>query len=157
MKRVLFGMLVVAGLAATALWAADATTNAPPLGLPPVAIPADNVQTAEKVALGDKLFDDKRFSSTGEVACNTCHDPKKAFTDSPLRTSEGIKKAGKALTGTRNAPTVVNAAYFDSMFWDGRSPEPRGPVAAPLRQPRRDGAPGPPADPEDRAQPTQPT
>ena len=37
-------------------------------------------------------------------------------------TSEGIKKAGKALTGTRNAPTVVNAAYFTSKFWDGRSP-----------------------------------
>ncbi|RPH40160.1 MAG: cytochrome-c peroxidase, partial [Planctomycetota bacterium] len=59
--------------------------------------------------------------STGQVACNTCHDPKKAFTDSPLRTSEGIKKGGKALTGTRNAPTVLNAVYFETMFWDGRS------------------------------------
>ncbi|HVO12374.1 MAG TPA: cytochrome c peroxidase [Vicinamibacteria bacterium] len=115
-------MLVVAGFAATTLRAADATTKAPPLGLPPIVVPADNPQTPEKIALGDKLFEDKRFSSTGQVACNTCHDPKKAFTDSPLRTSEGIKKAGKALTGTRNAPTVVNAAYFDSMFWDGRSP-----------------------------------
>jgi len=122
MKRILFGMLVVAGFAATTLRAADATTKAPPLGLPPIVVPADNPQTPEKIALGDKLFDDKRFSATGQVACNTCHDPKKAFTDSPLRTSEGIKKAGKALTGTRNAPTVVNAAYFDSMFWDGRSP-----------------------------------
>jgi len=122
MKRILFGMLVVAGFAATTLRAADATTKAPPLGLPPIVVPADNPQTPEKIALGDKLFEDKRFSSTGQVACNTCHDPKKAFTDSPLRTSEGIKKAGKALTGTRNAPTVVNAAYFDSMFWDGRSP-----------------------------------
>jgi cytochrome c peroxidase len=94
----------------------------PPLGLPPVPIPADNLQTPEKVALGDKLFDDKRFSATGQVACATCHEAKKAFTDSPLRVSDGIKKAGKALNGTRNAPTVVNAAYFDTMFWDGRSP-----------------------------------
>jgi cytochrome c peroxidase len=123
MKRILlFGLLVAAGLAATAVLAADATTAKPPLGLPPVPIPADNPQTPEKIALGDKLFEDKRFSSTGQVACATCHDAKKAFTDSPLRTSEGIKKAGKALTGTRNAPTVVNAAYFDTMFWDGRSP-----------------------------------
>jgi cytochrome c peroxidase len=122
MKRILFAFLVVAGLAATAALAADAAATAPPLGLPPVPIPADNLQTPEKVALGDKLFDDKRFSSTGQVACATCHDAKKAFTDSPLRTSEGIAKAGKKLTGTRNAPTVVNAAYFDSMFWDGRSP-----------------------------------
>ena len=122
MKRTLFGLLVAAGLAATAVLAADAATAKPPLGLPPVPIPADNLQTPEKVALGDKLFDDKRFSSTGQVACATCHDAKKAFTDSPLRTSEGIKKAGKALTGTRNAPTVVNSAYFDVQFWDGRSP-----------------------------------
>ena len=122
MKRILFGLLVTAGLAATAALAADAATAKPPLGLPPVPIPADNLQTPEKVALGDKLFDDKRFSATGQVACATCHDSKKAFTDSPLRVSDGIKKAGKALNGTRNAPTVVNAAYFDVQFWDGRSP-----------------------------------
>ena len=122
MKRTLFGLILAAGLAATAALAADAATAKPPLGLPPVPIPADNLQTPEKVALGDKLFDDKRFSATGQVACATCHDSKKAFTDSPLRVSDGIKKAGKALNGTRNAPTVVNAAYFDVQFWDGRSP-----------------------------------
>lgn len=91
--------------------------SAQPLGLPPVPIPADNPQTPEKIQLGDKLFNDKRFSSTGEVSCATCHDPKKAFTDSPLVTSEGINK----LTGTRNAPTVINAAYYTLFFWDGRS------------------------------------
>ncbi len=91
---------------------------AQPLGLPPVPIPSDNPQTPGKIALGDKLFNDKRFSSTGEVSCATCHDPKKAFTDSPLITSEGINK----LTGTRNAPTVINSAYFSLFFWDGRSP-----------------------------------
>ena len=91
---------------------------AQPLGLPPVPVPSDNPQTPEKIALGDKLFNDKRFSSTGDVSCATCHDPKKAFTDSPLVTSEGINK----LTGTRNSPTVINAAYFSLFFWDGRSP-----------------------------------
>src|SRR5512144_1564848 len=122
MKRTLLSaLLLAAGLAATAVRAEDAATAKPPLGLPPVPIPADNPQTPEKIALGDKLFDDKRFSSTGQVACNTCHEPKKAFTDSPLRTSEGIARAGRKLTGTRNAPTVVNAAYFESLFWYGRS------------------------------------
>jgi len=57
--------------------------------------------TPEKIALGSQLFNDKRFSSTGEVSLRDCHDPAKAFTDSPLKTSEGISK----LTGTRNAPT----------------------------------------------------
>ena len=91
--------------------------SAQPLGLPPVPIPADNPQTPDKIALGDKLFNDKRFSSTGEVSCATCHDPAKAFTDSPLVVSEGINK----LTGTRNAPTVINSAYYKLFFWDGRS------------------------------------
>jgi len=88
------------------------------LGLPDVPVPADNPQTPEKIALGDKLFNDKRFSSTGEVACVTCHDPLKGGTDSPLKTSEGINK----LTGTRNAPPVTNAAFNRTQFWDGRSP-----------------------------------
>lgn len=90
---------------------------AQPLGLPPVPIPANNPQTPEKIQLGDKLFNDKRFSSTGQVSCATCHDPTKGFTDSPLVVSEGINK----LTGTRNAPTVINSAYFKLFFWDGRS------------------------------------
>jgi cytochrome c peroxidase len=90
---------------------------APPLGLPPVPIPSDNPQTPEKIALGDKLFNDKRFSSTGEVNCATCHKKEMAFTDQ-LPVSEGINK----LTGTRNAPTVINAAYMTTQFWDGREP-----------------------------------
>jgi len=96
---------------------ASAVVIAQPLGLPPVPIPRDNPQTPEKIALGSKLFNDKRLSSTGEVSCATCHDPANAFTDRPLVTSRGIN----ALTGTRNAPTIVNSAYFALYFWDGRS------------------------------------
>jgi cytochrome c peroxidase len=121
MKRFQSAILVVFGLAALAAAAEKADPAKPPLGLPPLVVPEGNPQTPEKVALGQKLFEDKRFSSTGGVACASCHDAKKAFTDSPLATSEGILVKGKALTGTRNAPTVVNAAYFTSMFWDGRS------------------------------------
>jgi len=89
-----------------------------PLGLPPVPVPEDNPMTAAKVELGSKLFHDKRFSTTGEVACANCHATEKAFTDGPLSVSVGID--GK--TGTRNAPTVLNSAYFTTLFWDGRSP-----------------------------------
>lgn len=106
-------MMTACGLLLAATVLAD-----PPLGLPEVPVPEDNPQTPAKIALGEKLFLDTRFSITGEVSCSTCHDPEKALTDSPLVTSEGIRK----LTGTRNAPTVVNAAYFETQFWDGRSP-----------------------------------
>jgi cytochrome c peroxidase len=101
------------------LLASDMPETKTPLGLPNVIYPENNPQTPEKIALGEKLFNDKRFSTTGEISCATCHDAKKAFTDSPLKVSEGINK----LTGTRNAPTVINAIFFETMFWDGRSPD----------------------------------
>jgi cytochrome c peroxidase len=108
------GFVFLAGLMPRAL-----SETSTPLGLPPVLYPEANPQTPEKIALGEKLFNDKRFSTTGEVNCATCHDEKKVFTDSPLKVSEGIHK----LTGTRNAPTVVNSVYFEKLFWDGRSPD----------------------------------
>lgn len=110
---------------------------ATPLGLPPVPVPQDNPITQDKVKLGDKLFHDKRFSTDGKVSCSTCHDPGKAFTDSPLKVSEGIQK----LTGTRNAPTVVNAAYMQSQFWDGREPDLEGQSAGPFINPVEMGLP----------------
>ncbi|MBS1212754.1 MAG: cytochrome-c peroxidase [Proteobacteria bacterium] len=103
---------------AAALTACAITAVAEPLGLPKVPIPADNPQSSEKIRLGEKLFNDRRFSGDGSVSCATCHDPAKAFTDSPLPTSRGI--AGQF--GTRNAPTVINAAFLTTQFWDGRSP-----------------------------------
>ncbi|MFC6672144.1 cytochrome-c peroxidase [Marinobacterium aestuariivivens] len=116
-------------------------STAAPLGLPEVPIPADNPQSDAKIALGEKLFTDTRFSATGEVSCSTCHDPKKAFTDSPLQVSEGIE----GLTGTRNAPTVLNAAYNRTQFWDGRSPsledQARHPFVNPVEMGLRDHQP----------------
>jgi cytochrome c peroxidase len=102
-----------------------------------VPIPEDNPQTPEKIALGEQLFHDMRFSTTGEVSCATCHAAEKAFTDSPLTTSEGIEKK----TGTRNAPTVVNAAYFHSQFWDGRSPSLEDQALHPFTNPVEMGLP----------------
>jgi len=120
MKKIFYVVTLFAGMLLLGSVSAESPSAAsPPLGLPPVPIPENNPQTPEKIALGDKLFNDARFSSTGEVSCATCHAADKVFTDSPLNVSEGIDK----LTGTRNAPTVVNSAYFAKQFWDGRSPD----------------------------------
>ncbi len=94
---------------------------AQPLGLPPVPIPENNPQSAEKIKLGDKLYHDKRFSADGKVSCATCHAKEKGFTDN-LKVSKGFM--GKQ--GTRNAPTVINAAYMKTQFWDGREPDLEG-------------------------------
>src|SRR5947208_14568958 len=78
-------------------------------------IPADNPQAPEKISLGQKLFFDRRLSADGTVSCSTCHDPALAFTDRKP-TSVGIK----GRVGQRNAPTVLNALYNKTQFWDGR-------------------------------------
>lgn len=57
-----------------------------PVAITRAAAPADNPQTPEKIALGEKLFFDGRLSVDGTVASSTCHDPARAFTDSrPVR------------------------------------------------------------------------
>ncbi len=120
-----FLVVVIAVVLTTGAWlvagpvsAGGPDTGPDLLGLPEVPIPASNPQTPEKIALGELLFNDTRFSKTGEVSCATCHNAAKAFTDGPLKVSEGIDQ----LQGTRNAPTVVNSVFFTSFFWDGRSP-----------------------------------
>jgi cytochrome c peroxidase len=80
------------------------------------AAPTDNPQSPEKIALGEKLFFDGRLSADGTIACSTCHDPAHAFTDA-RSVSIGIK--GRA--GQRNAPTILNALYNKTQFWDGRA------------------------------------
>ena len=87
-----------------------------PLELTRTAISADNPQTPEKIFLGQKLFFQRQLSADGTVSCSTCHDPKLAFTDRKA-TSVGIQ----GRVGQRNAPTVLNAMYNKTQFWDGRA------------------------------------
>jgi len=102
-----------------------------PLGLPPLPIPEDNPMTVEKIELGKMLYFDKRVSADGSVSCATCHDPNMAWAEH-TPTSKGIH----GQVGTRNAPTVINAAYATSQFWDGRAKtleeQALGPVANPI-------------------------
>lgn len=102
-----------------------------PLGLPPLSIPKDNPLTPEKIELGKMLYFDKRVSKDGTVSCATCHDPKMAWAER-TPTSTGIGKQ----VGPRNSPTVMNAAYATSMFWDGRAAtleeQATGPVENPI-------------------------
>ena len=102
-----------------------------PLGLPPVPIPANNPPTTATIALGRRLFYDTRLSEGNRISCATCHNPALAFSDPRPRS---IGASGKF--GTRNAPTVLNAAYFTTQFWDGRVPsleeQALGPMANPV-------------------------
>ncbi len=63
---------------------------------------------------GHRLFFEKRFSVNGEVACATCHDPERSFTD-------GKPVADTLGRGPRQTPHLWNLAYGRWFFWDGRS------------------------------------
>ena len=106
-------------------------TIATPLGLPPVPVPADNPVTVETIALGKRLFFDTSLSIDKSVSCATCHDPGHGFAyPGGVATGVGGKK------GTRNAPTIINVAYYTTQFWDGREntleKQAEGPVQNPV-------------------------
>ena len=90
--------------------------KSPPLGLPPVAVPAANPVTSEKVRLGRKLFFDRRLSHNRTMSCAMCHIPEQGFTINEAATPVGVK--GRSLS--RNSPTTYNVAYALSMFHDSR-------------------------------------
>ena len=96
---------------------------APPIPETPPFLPAveesnDNPTTPEKVALGYKLFYDKRLSRDGSMSCESCHHPDQAYTSG----NAVDPKVGGAMN-KRNAPAMANVAYHQNGFyWDGRTP-----------------------------------
>jgi cytochrome c peroxidase len=100
----------------------------PPLGLPPVPVPADNPLTVEKVSLGRKLFYDRRLSLNDTFSCAMCHIPEQGFTSNELATAVGIE----GRTVRRNTPTIYNVAYARQLFHDARENRLAQQVWAPL-------------------------
>jgi cytochrome c peroxidase len=76
------------------------------------------------------------LSADGTVACSTCHDPARAFTDG-RPTSIGIR----GRVGQRNAPTILNALYNRSQFWDGRVKTLEAQAVQPILNPAEMGQP----------------
>ncbi len=93
--------------------------------------PADNPTTPEKVELGRMLYFDPRFSETGTVSCNSCHNLMLGGED-----NRAVSMGVHGKTGGRSAPTVWNAAFSSVQFWDGRAAsleeQAKGPVVNPV-------------------------
>lgn len=92
--------------------------------------PADNPTTAAKVELGKMLYHDPRLSSTGTVACASCHNTMLGGEDNRAG-SMGVN----GQVGGRSAPTVWNAAFNAVQFWDGRAPSLEAQAAGPVTNP----------------------
>jgi cytochrome c peroxidase len=98
----------------------------------PTAVPApkSNPTTAAKVALGRDLFFDPRLSGSGAISCATCHNPGLGWGDG---LPKGIGHMGTQLG--RHTPTILNVAFGEPYFWDGRAPtleeQAKGPLTSP--------------------------
>jgi cytochrome c peroxidase len=130
------GAAMFAGL--HGLLSAQSTAPIIPPDLITFVTPADNPTTDAKVALGQKLFDDKRLSADNTVSCETCHDPNAGFT-ARLETAKGIRDQ----VGKRNTPTIINAMFLTTQFWDGRAPtldeQAKMPIVNPIEMGMKDG------------------
>ena len=99
----------------------------------PQTMPGSESDTPERIALGKKLYFEKRLSINDKQSCASCHilDNGSAGVDN-LPTSPGARGE----KGTRNSPTVLNAGWQDSQFWDGRAEDlveqAKGPILNPI-------------------------
>lgn len=99
----------------------------------PEAMPGSEDDTPARIALGKKLYFEKRLSINDSQSCASCHilDNGAAGVDN-LATSPGARGE----KGTRNSPTVLNAGWQDSQFWDGRAEDlveqAKGPILNPI-------------------------
>lgn len=83
-----------------------------PKGFPEPVVPADNPMTSEKVALGRRLFYDKRLSQNQTQACGSCHQQSRGFSDG--RTT-ALGSTGQL--HFRNSMALTNVAYASHLTW----------------------------------------
>jgi cytochrome c peroxidase len=93
-------------------------------------IPDTNEYHQKKALLGKKLFFEPRLSADNTISCAHCHDLNNGGDDN-LAVSFGIN--GKK--GIRNSPTVLNAKFNTSQFWDGRAKDLKEQVEGPIHNP----------------------
>lgn len=92
--------------------------------------PPDNAPTPARILLRKTLFFDPILSGSNWISCATCHNPGLAWTDG-LKTAVGhnMKILGK------NTPTILNGAYGNKMFWDGRADNLEAQALGPISSP----------------------
>lgn len=102
-------------------------------------MPGAKNDTAEKIALGEKLYFETALSVNGTQSCNTCHR-----LDEKLGGVDNKKFSDGALEGTigdRNSPTVWNAGFHFVQFWDGRAADLKEQAKGPILNPVEMGIP----------------
>lgn len=96
-----------------------------------IPFPSNNLYSSEKAALGKMLFFDPRLSQNFNMTCATCHNPSFGWEDA---TKGSVGAQNTALP--RHSPTVINVAWGNTFFWDGRAAtleeQAKGPIESPV-------------------------
>ena len=90
--------------------------NPPLFRFPPITNSYKDSLTLEGIELGRRLFYDKHLSSTGQLACASCHKQEFAFSDAGNAKSTNVTGPTR-----RNAPSIENLLWTSKLFWDGRA------------------------------------
>ena len=98
---------------------------------PKPTLPADNELTEERIALGERLFNDTILSIDGTVSCAACHVSDLAFSD-----DQRVSRGFEGRTGTRQSMPLFNLAWKSHFFWDGRKDRIRDQVLEPIQDHR---------------------
>ncbi len=122
--------LLTASLTIMALFSTGFAVAAESIGMPTVLHPKDNPSSPEKIALGKQLYFDGRLSADNKVSCASCHDPAKGFSN-----GEQFATGVEGKKGGRNSPTVLNTAFQNFQFWDGRAKSLEDQALGPVQNP----------------------
>ena len=96
---------------------------------PSIPQPLSNPVTYEGVELGRYLFYDPILSRDSTISCASCHRQEVAFSDSPNKYSKGVNDS----ISKRNTLPLFNLAFYEKLFWDGRSNSIENQVLHPVR------------------------
>ncbi|MBK6362805.1 MAG: cytochrome-c peroxidase [Saprospiraceae bacterium] len=88
------------------------------------------IEPKNEKELGEKLFFDPVLSLDSTLSCASCHVPELAFADS-VAISPGVG----GVLGRRNAPSVMNIASREILFFDGRAANLEEQVHFPIEDP----------------------
>ncbi|PWD83771.1 cytochrome-c peroxidase [Ignatzschineria cameli] len=91
----------------------------------------EDVENSRVVALGARLFTDSRLSRSGELACISCHQPDKSFSD-----GRALAIGEDGLMGRRRSMTLFGSVSANALFWDGRAATLEEQVLQPISDPR---------------------
>jgi cytochrome c peroxidase len=94
----------------------------------------DKTKEASKIALGEKLYFEKKLSINNTISCNSCHMLDKFGVD-----NEATSPGHDGTRGGRNSPSSYNAALHFRQFWDGRAKDVEEQALGPILNPIEHG------------------